>query len=231
MKNKDFSLYEWLFEVKKFIRKRLEDDPHIFIFVSGWSASGKTSRVANNIQKFFLDNALMISMDNYYRGKDYVESHSITFDEPEAIDIDLLADHLERLKQWETVFIPKYDFKNSAPILNSIEVKPAQIMIVEWLFTLDHRFDSISDLNIFVETSTSGRLVRRMLRDKERTGQSSEEIIEYFVEVVDKMHKKYIEPQKDNAHMIIYNEFSALLEVRHLNMPDFMKRNNIPHLD
>ena len=70
-----------------------------------------------------------------------------------------------------------------------------------------------------------------MLRDKERTGQSSEEIIEYFVEVVDKMHKKYIEPQKDNAHMIIYNEFSALLEVRHLNMPDFMKRNNIPHLD
>ena len=78
MEKKDFSLYEWLFEVKKFIKKRLAKDPHIFIFVSWGSASGKTSRVANHIRKFFSDNALMISMDNYYRGKDYVESHSIT---------------------------------------------------------------------------------------------------------------------------------------------------------
>jgi uridine kinase len=82
-----------------------------------------------------------------------------------------------------------------------------------------------------VETSTSGRLVRRILRDKERTGQTSEQIIEYFIEVVDRMHKKYIEPQKENADMIILNEFSALLEVRHLDMDDFREKNNIPHLD
>jgi uridine kinase len=82
-----------------------------------------------------------------------------------------------------------------------------------------------------VETSTSGRLVRRILRDKERTGQTSEQIIEYFIEVVDRMHKEYIEPQKENADMIILNEFSALLEVRHLDMDDFREKNNIPHLD
>lgn len=209
----------------------LEHDPHIFIFVSGWSASGKTSRVANNIKKFFEEDALLLSMDNYYRGKDYVVESGITFDEPDAIDIDTLVEHLKKLKNWETILVPEYDFKNSRPIPNAKEVKPAQIIIVEWLFTLDKRFKDVSDLNIFVETSTSGRLVRRILRDKERTGQTSEQIIEYFIEVVDRMHKEYIEPQKENADMIILNEFSALLEVRHLDMDDFREKNNIPHLD
>jgi uridine kinase len=86
-------------------------------------------------------------------------------------------------------------------------------------------------MNIFVETSTSGRLIRRVLRDLKRTNWSSKKIVEYFENVVNRMHKKYIEPQKENADMIILNEFSALLEVRHLDMDDFREKNNIPHLD
>jgi uridine kinase len=37
-------------------------------------------------------------MDNYYRGKDYVVESGITFDEPDAIDIDTLVEHLKKLK-------------------------------------------------------------------------------------------------------------------------------------
>lgn len=231
MKQRNYALYEWLFEVKKFIKERLNYDPHIFIFVSGWSATWKTSRVAYNIRRFFCDNSLLLSMDNYYRWLEYVREHNITFDEPWAIDIDLLVEHLERLKQWEVVYIPDYDFKESKSISDAIRIEPAQIIIIEWLFTLDHRFDSVSDMNIFVETSPDGRLLRRMLRDTKRTWQSPKEIIEYFTQVVDVMHQKYIEPQKENADIIIENEFYSLLEVRTLDIESFKKEHNIPNLN
>lgn len=231
MKQKTLKLYEWLFRAKRIIQKRLKHDDHIFVFVAWGSASGKTSRVAKVIQYFFPNDSILISMDNYYRGKKYVAENNITFDEPCAIDIDLLYHHLELLKHWETVHIPEYDFKNSKPIFDKICIKPAQIMIVEGLFTLDDRFHKIADLNIFVETSTSGRLVRRVLRDTTRTNLSSQEIVQYFLWVVDPMHKKYIEPQKKRADLIILNEFDPFLEVRHLDIPEFMKKHQIPNLD
>jgi uridine kinase len=49
--------------------------------------------------------------------------------------------------------------------------------------------------------------------------------------VVDVMHQKYIEPQKENADIIIENEFYSLLEVRTLDIESFKKEHNIPNLN
>lgn len=230
MKNINYSLYDWLFHVKKIIKQRLEFDPNIFIFVTWWSASGKTSQVANKIQQFFQEEAIVLSMDNYFKGKKFFTENNITFDEPEAIDIDLLVSHLELLKNGNLVYIPEYDFHNGVSIPESIKIEPSRIIIIEWLFTLDDRFEKVSDLNIFVETAVNGRLIRRILRDIKRTKQKVNEIIDIFVDVVHPMHMKHIEPQKKNADMIILNEFIPHLEVKNLDIEKFIEENNIPNL-
>ncbi len=230
MQDKNYSLYDGLFHVKKIIKKRLEFDPNIFIFVTWWSASGKTSRVANNIQKFFKEESIVLSMDNYFKWKEYFQKHNITFDEPEAIDIDLLVSHLELLKDGNIVYIPGYDFNKGVSIPESIKVEPKRIIIIEWLFTLDDRFEEVSDLNIFVETAVNGRLIRRVLRDVKRTKQKVNQIVDIFVEVVHPMHMKHIEPQKKNADVIILNEFIPYLEVKGLDIEKFINENNIPTL-
>ncbi|QFR38650.1 uridine kinase [Candidatus Gracilibacteria bacterium 28_42_T64] len=230
MQDKNYSLYDGLFHVKKIIKKRLEFDPNIFIFVTGGSASGKTSRVANNIQKFFKEESIVLSMDNYFKGKEYFQKHNITFDEPEAIDIDLLVSHLELLKDGNIVYIPGYDFNKGVSIPESIKVEPKRIIIIEGLFTLDDRFEEVSDLNIFVETAVNGRLIRRVLRDVKRTKQKVNQIVDIFVEVVHPMHMKHIEPQKKNADVIILNEFIPYLEVKGLDIEKFINENNIPTL-
>lgn len=210
-----YTLYEALFSIKRSIRERKSYDPHIFIFVAWGSATGKTSRVAKNIQKFFPGESIILSMDNYFKGQKYFDEHGISFDEPDAVDIDLFAEHLQRLKKWEVVSIPDYDFKTAVCTYDAIEVHPQQIIIIEWLFALDKRFQSLTDLNLFVETSENGRLIRRVLRDTERTGQSPEEIIDYFMNTLKPLHDAYIEPQKSHADMIILNEFNKELEARY----------------
>jgi uridine kinase len=95
---------------------------------------------------------------------------------------------------------------------------------------LYERFKIISDLRLFVDTSTNGRLIRRVLRDIKRTRQKVNDIVKIFEEVVNPMHEKYIEPQKQFSDFIIMNEFDPYLEVHEMDIKKFIKENNIPNL-
>lgn len=228
MNNKSFPLYEWLFKAKKIIKEKLTTKEILFVFVAWGSASWKTSNVANKIAKFYKDNSVVLSMDNYFYWAEYVIKNNITFDQPEAINIKLLHEHLEILSTWKEVLIPNYDFVESKSIPNSVKIEPKKVIIVEGLFTLHEIFISLSDLKLFVETSTHGRLIRRILRDMKRTRQKVNEIVEIFETVVNPMHEKYIEPQKQVSDMIIINEFDPYLELRWFDLDKFIKENNIP---
>ncbi len=230
MTKKIYPLYEWLFKAKRIIKEKWQTQKRVFIFIAWGSASGKTSNVANRIAKFFKNDSVVVSMDNYYMWAEYVKSNNFTFDQPEAINITLLKKHLNVLKRWRKVMIPSYDFVNSIPIPDSIEVEAKRLIIVEWLFTLHEEFLSISDLNLFVETSKNGRLIRRILRDIKRTRQKVSDIIDVFKNVVNPMHEKYIEPQKKVSDIIIRNEFDPYLELRWFDLDKFIKENNIPYL-
>lgn len=230
MKNKSFPLYEWLFKAKRIIKEKLTTKDILFVFVAWGSASWKTSNVANRIAKFYSNDSVVLSMDNYYYWAEYVKTNNITFDQPEAINIKLLHEHLEILSTWKEVLIPNYDFIESKSIPNSVKIEPRKVIIVEGLFTLHEIFISLSDLKLFVETSTHGRLIRRILRDMKRTRQKVNEIVHIFETVVNPMHEKYIEPQKEISDMIILNEFDPYLELRWFDLDKFIKENNIPNI-
>lgn len=225
---KVYELQEGVFKTIEIIKEQIEKkDWNIIVLIAWWSASWKTSQVAKKILDHFDSTAIMLSMDNYYRGKEYYDKYNLNFDQPEALNLDLFVEHLSKLKAWETVKIPEYDFKNSCPILDKIEVVPKKIIIIEWLFALYDKIATLWDIKVFVDLWTHWRILRRILRDVKRTGQKPQDILDYFLDTVEPMNDKYIEPTKVNADFIISNEYNPYLEANQTNILDLQKKYDI----
>ena len=179
--------------------------------IAGGSASGKTSAVANKLMEALGEGAVLISMDDYYRGGKFMKNEAeqgrvLNWDQPEALNIELLKQQLEDLKQGKPIQKPKYDFKTGEPI-GFEEISPAKVVVIEGLFALNDLLKAEGDVKAFIDIGTHGRILRRLLRDIERTGQRPEDIIRYFSEVVEPMHDKYIQSTKKNADIVIRNEY------------------------
>ncbi len=225
---KIYELQEGVFKTNETINELLETkDWNIIVLIAGWSASGKTSQVAKKILDHFDSTAIMLSMDNYYRWKEYYDKYNLNFDQPEALNLDLFFEHLSKLKAWVTVKIPEYDFKNSRPILDKIEIIPKKIIIIEWLFALNDKITTLWDLKVFVDLWTHWRILRRILRGIKRTWQKPKDILDYFLDTVEPMNDKYIEPTKINADFIISNEYNPFLESWQTNILDLQKKFDI----
>jgi uridine kinase len=54
----------------------------------------------------------------------------LNWDQPEALDLELFYKHLSELKQGKTILAPEYDFQ-TGPVYNAIEIKSAEVIIVE----------------------------------------------------------------------------------------------------
>ncbi len=216
----------------------IPDRGPFIVLVAWWTASGKTSRVAEKINEHF-DDAQIISMDNYYRGHNFMDEqkklwNNLNWDQPEAINLELFYQHLSELKKWNTIFTPEYDFKTE-PVFDAIEIKPSKIIIIEGLFALEDSISQLWNFNIFVDIWAHGQIMRRIFRDIQRTWEKPQDIMEYFLETVEPMHMKYVLPTKKNANIVITNEYNPeiesqnswvneidfKIELKHFNIDDF----------
>ncbi len=188
----------------------------IIVEIAGGSASGKTSAVSKKLMEAFNDEAVLISMDDYYYGQTFMdhkknEGNELNWDQPEALNIPELRKNLEDLKQGKTIQKPKYDFKTGEPI-GSEEIMPRKVIVIEGLFALNDEIKTEGDVKVFVDIGTHGRIIRRLLRDVVTRGKKPEDIISYFSGVVEPMHEKYIQNTKQNADMVIKNEYKPEVE-------------------
>jgi len=213
----EYNLEEGINCVVKLAREKMsEKQGPIIIEVAGGSASGKTSAVAAKLKEIFGGEAIIISMDDYYRGKTFMEQEEkkgniLNWDQPEAINLPLLKEHLQMLKEGKPIEKPIYDFKISEP-KGTEHLEPRKIIILEGLFSLNDEIKDEGDIRVFVDIGTHGRILRRLLRDIERTGQRPGDILKYFSEIVEPMHEKYVLSTKENADLIIQNEYSPKVE-------------------
>ena len=213
----EYNLEEGIRRLADRVREKIsQQEGPIIVEVAGGSASGKTSAVAAKLKEIFGKEAMILSMDDYYRGKTFMEAeaqkgHMLNWDQPEALNLQLLKEHLSELKSGRPVQKPIYSFKTSEPT-GTEELQPRRVIIVEGLFALDEAVKSEGDVKVFVDIGTHGRILRRLLRDIERTGQKPSDILGYFAEVVEPMHEKYVESTKRNADIIIKNEYSPKVE-------------------
>lgn len=188
----------------------------VIVSVAGGSASGKTSAVASKIAERHHDNAIVISMDDYYRGATYMnqqatQGNRLNWDQPEALDIGMLTDHLQALKRGKTIQKPQYDFSTGERV-GYEPIEPKRLIILEGLFALHDDLKDASDLRTFIDIGMHGRVLRRLIRDVKRTGQRPDDILKYFADVVEPMHDKYIASTRQNADLVISNDFQPHVE-------------------
>lgn len=184
----------------------------LVVGVAGGSGSGKTTKVAKEIHDRFLVKSVILSMDDYFKGIPFMESiDSRNFDDPLVIDLELLRDHLKMLKMGLFIEKPVYSFQTGTR-QGYVRFEPADLIILEGLFTLCEPIINEVDLKVFVDISVHGSLLRRLLRDVGRTGQTEQDIFKQYTETVYPMYKLHIEPTKALADIVIVNQYVPEIE-------------------
>ena len=179
----------------------------LIIGISGGTGSGKTT-VANRIlESVQASEVVFIQQDSYYRNlKDLpLDYRSVAnFDHPDALDNDLLVNHIRKLRAGESVELPIYDFRTHTRATETRSVEPRPIVIVEGILIFaDPRLLEQLDIKVFVDTPDDIRFIRRLQRDIDERGRTLESVIEQYVGTVRPMHIQFVEPSKRYADVII----------------------------
>src|SRR6476620_3579084 len=179
----------------------------MIIGICGGTGSGKTT-VANRILEAVSANEVVfIQQDSYYRNiKDLPLDYRqvANFDHPDALDNDLLVNHVRKLKAGEPIDLPIYDFKTNSRLIETRCVEPKTIVIVEGILIFaEARLLEQMDIKVFVDTPDDIRFIRRLRRDLAERGRTLDSVIEQYMATVRPMHMQFVEPSKRLADVII----------------------------
>jgi len=219
----EYSLEEGVERVLEIIQEKLlTQKKPIIVEIAGGSASGKTSTVAFKIKEALGDKALVLSMDNYCHEKSFIDNknrngENINFDQPEALNLELLKNHLIKLQQGKAIEKPIFDLKESK-LKGQETIQPHRVIIVEGLFALNNLIVKEGDIKVFVDVNAQGRLLRRLFRDITRSGKKSVEVLRYFLNTVEPMHDKHVQSTASNAGLIIRNGYDSKIEAKKLDL-------------
>ena len=182
------------------------DNNILVIGIAGGTGSGKTTLMKNLITEFCSD-VTILSHDNYYKRHDeltYEERCKLNYDEPAALETDLMAAHLEQLRRGQAIDCPVYDFTRHNRSEETIRIEPRKVIIVEGILIFENKpLRDLMDIRIFVDTDADIRLCRRIKRDVNKRGRSLESVLQQYQETVKPMHEMYVEPSKKYANIIV----------------------------
>ena len=174
--------------------------------IAGGTGSGKTTLMKNIIERFG-DVVTVLSHDNYYRRRDeltYEQRCLINYDEPAALETELMALHLDKLRHGEAIDCPVYDFTQHNRSDETVRIVPKNVIIVEGILIFENEpLRELMDIKIFVDTDADVRLCRRIKRDVNKRGRTLESVLTQYQETVKPMHEKYVEPSKKYADIVV----------------------------
>jgi uridine kinase len=181
--------------------------PPLLIGIAGGTGSGKSTVARKIAEGLPAESVSVIDHDSYYR--DYAEltfeaRSKLNFDHPEALDNDLLVEHLQALREGRPVEVPIYDFKAYARLNQRRPLVPTRIVIVEGILVfVEERVRRLLDVKIFVDTDADIRVFRRIRRDLEQRGRTFQQVREQYYATVRPMHLQFVEPSKRWADLIV----------------------------
>ena len=178
----------------------------LVIGIAGGTGSGKTTLMKRLVERFGND-VTVLSHDNYYRRRDempFAERCKLNYDEPAALETDLMARHLDALRHGQAIDCPVYDFSQHNRSGETVRIEPKRVIIVEGILIFENAaLRQLMDIKIFVDTDADVRLCRRIRRDVRERGRTLESVIEQYQTTVKPMHEKYVEPSKRYAHIVV----------------------------
>ncbi len=179
----------------------------ILLGVAGGSGSGKTTVVEEIIRGLHPFPVSVIHHDSYYRDladRPFEERVDVNFDHPDALETELLVEHLTRLRNGEGVDVPVYDFATHTRTQRVQRVEATGVIVVDGILVLaETRLRDLLDIKVFVDTDADIRFIRRLRRDMRERGRSLESVVEQYKTTVRPMHQAFVEGSRAFADIII----------------------------
>jgi uridine kinase len=179
----------------------------VVLGVAGGTGSGKTTVADAIVARIGADRIAFLQHDSYYRdlagwSREALLHHN--FDHPDALESQLLANHIRDLKSHRAVEVPIYDFTVHGRTGRTRRVEPRGVVLVEGiLIFVEPVLRELFDIKIFVDTDADLRFIRRLRRDLTERGRTVENVIGQYLETVRPMHLEFVEPSKRWADLII----------------------------
>lgn len=208
--------------------KMISDRSHQLkmVMVTGPSSSGKTTSTTKLEERLIKKGYKFkpLNVDHYFfdlemHPKD--EFGDYDFETPQALDLDLIRDHLVELSKGNEVLVPFYDFKSGKRQLETtpLHLEENEILLIDSLHGLYPKFsegiDSELKFKLYLEPLlqikgpdnkyvqwTDLRLIRRMLRDSVHRAYKPQQTLEHW-HYVRSSELRNIVPYSNTADYII----------------------------
>jgi uridine kinase len=188
----------------------------LIIGIGGGTGAGKTTLARRLAQLNAEPGTVLVDQDSYYLDRSHLSAEQralINYDEPAALDNDLLLRHVERLAAGEHIQKPCYCFVTHTRTPEVNEIHPAPLVILEGLMALwDERLRALMGLKIFVDADADIRMLRRLTRDVQERGRTLDSTVAQYRDTIRPMHRRYVEPTKAYADLVVDTTETALEE-------------------
>jgi len=185
----------------------------LLIGIAGVSGSGKT-RFTNALKKELGERMCLIVQDDYYLDSTNLQEGNeddMNFDIPDAIDFDLIIEHVTKLSEGETVEVPSYNFYTHSRNSEFKLVAPTDFIVVEGTMIYSNAsLANLFDYKIFVDTPMDIAIVRRMARDIVERGRDPKEVRNRYLSSVRPGAFQHILAYKGLVDILISGEVEVL---------------------
>lgn len=191
------------------------------IGIAGETASGKSTITLDIIDtiksfatEFEIEDAITrVNTDDYYYDRSDMVKAAGSFaefaknydlDVPQALELELMSEHIKELLTGKSVFLPKYDMSGTAKRFdNHTLAHPSKIIISEGLFALTEKIKDAFDFKIYVDVRPEVQKERFFVRATERDlGESAKGIYKNASQKAE----IYIRPCKNDADIVLSGE-------------------------
>lgn len=179
----------------------------LIIGIAGGTGSGKTTVVNKILEQFSKDEVAVLSHDSYYFDNSELtleERRLKNYDHPDAIEFDLMIEHVKKLQRGEAIEEPVYSFITCTRQSETNFVQPRHVLIIEGILCLTSKaLRDLMDIKVFVDCDSDIRLSRVIQRDMQERGRDVEQVLKRYKETVRPSHLQFIEPTKRYADIIV----------------------------
>ena len=200
----------------------LPPDRRRLVLIAGPSSSGKTTftkrlavqLIAQGLRPY------PVSLDDYFLPREEMRRRGLTdFDDISALDLPLLAQHVEELLSGEQVTLPRYNFRTGERERGpTLKLAQDEMLLAEGIHALnpallpkevgEHAFriyvSALTQLNLDSSVrlhTTDTRLLRRIVRDAAFRGYSAEDTLRLWPNVR-RGEKRHIFPYQGKADVM-----------------------------
>lgn len=181
----------------------------MIIGISGGTGAGKTTLVSYIAEILGKEKTLILSQDRYYKHLPELSFEArclINFDHPDALDLDLLANHVVLLQKGKSVKSPVYSFEQHLRMDDIEVIHPKKYILIEGILVFAHApLSDLFDYKVYIEANINKRVERRMERDINTRGRTKEEVMARFENTLHAMHNQFIAPHLHTADVVITN--------------------------